>query len=48
MGQCMAMGVAAGITSALAHKNQTSIREVPFSKLHRELLNSGAILEITK
>lgn len=48
MGQCMAMGVAAGITSALAHKNQTSIREVPFSKLQRELLNSGAILEITK
>lgn len=48
MGQCMAMGVAAGITSALAHKNQTSIRELPFSKLQRELLNSGAILEITK
>lgn len=48
MGQCMAMGVAAGIASALAHKNQTSIREVPFSKLQSELLNSGAILEITK
>ena len=48
MGQCMAMGVAAGIASALAHKNQSSIREVPFSKLQSELLNSGAILEISK
>ena len=48
MGQCMAMGVAAGIASSLAQKSQASIRELPFPKIQDELLKSGAILEISK
>lgn len=48
MGQCMAMGVAAGFASTLAQKSKITVRELPFSKLQDALLKSGAILEISK
>lgn len=48
MGQCMAMGVAAGITSAQAVLNQTNIREIPFNKIRDAIVNTGAVLEIKK
>jgi hypothetical protein len=48
MGQCMAMGVAAGITSAIALKKKQEIRNVEFSEVKGALLASGAVLEVPK
>jgi hypothetical protein len=48
MGQCMAMGVAAGITSAIALKKKHEIRNVEFSEVKGALLASGAVLEVPK
>ena len=48
MGQCMAMGVAAGITSALAIAKSTDIRQLPFTEIRGAISNTGAILEINK
>lgn len=46
MGQCMAMGVAAGITSALAVKAKSELRDLAFQTIQSELRKSGAILEV--
>lgn len=48
MGQCMAMGVAAGITSAIALKKRNEIRNIDFSKVRSELISTGAVLEVPK
>jgi len=48
MGQCMAMGVAAGLTSAIALKKKQEIRNVEFSEVKGALLASGAVLEVPK
>jgi hypothetical protein len=48
MGQCMAMGVAAGLTSAIALKKKREIRNVEFSEVKGALLASGAVLEVPK
>jgi hypothetical protein len=48
MGQCMAMGVAAGITSSIALKNKSEVRNADFAKIQRELIASGAVIEVPK
>jgi hypothetical protein len=48
MGQCMAMGVAAGITSSFAIQKKQEIRSVDFSAVKSALLATGAILEVPK
>jgi hypothetical protein len=48
MGQCMAMGVAAGIASAIAAKKKISIRDLNFSELRDALSKSGSVLETPK
>lgn len=44
MGQCMAMGQAAGINAALASVAKKSIREVPIEDIQNSLIKSGAVL----
>jgi len=44
MGQCMAMGQAAGINAALASAAKKSIREVPIEDIQNSLIKSGAFL----
>ena len=44
MGQCMAMGQAAGINAALACAAKKSIREVPIEDIQNSLIKSGAVL----
>ena len=44
MGQCMAMGQAAGINAALASAEKKSIREVPIEDIQNSLIKSGAVL----
>ena len=44
MGQCMAMGQAAGINAALACAAKKSIREVPIEDIQHSLIKSGAVL----
>jgi hypothetical protein len=44
MGQCMAMGHAAGINAALASAAKKSIREVPIEDIQNSLIKSGAVL----
>jgi len=44
MGQCMAMGQAAGVAAALAVSRAAEPRELPYSKLRDHLLKLGAIL----
>ena len=44
MGQCMAMGQAAGINAALASAAKKSIREVPIEDIQNSLIKSGAVL----
>ncbi|MEO8288168.1 MAG: FAD-dependent oxidoreductase [Chloroflexota bacterium] len=46
MGQCMALGQAAGLAAAQAASNRQSPREVDVRRLQRDLLRLGAILEI--
>lgn len=45
MGQCMAMGQAAGVAAVIALKHGCSPREVPIHELQAELRKIGAILE---
>lgn len=44
MGQCMAMGQAAGINAALATSTKKTIREVPIENIQNALIKSGAVL----
>ena len=46
MAQCMAMGVAAGVTASLVIKDETEVRSINFSKIRDELSKTGAVLEI--
>ena len=48
MGQCMAMGVAAGIASSFALQKKQEIRSVDFSGVKSALLATGAVLEVPK
>ena len=48
MGQCMAMGVAAGVTSAIALNIKQEIRSVDFSAVKSALISTGAVLEVPK
>jgi hypothetical protein len=48
MGQCMAMGVAAGVASAIALKKKQEIRSIDFSEIKTALISTGAVLEIPK
>ena len=48
MGQCMAMGVAAGVTSAIALNKKQEIRSVDFSGVKSALISTGAVLEVPK
>ena len=48
MGQCMAMGVAAGIASSIALKKKSEIRNIDFSTVRRDLISTGAVLEVPK
>jgi hypothetical protein len=45
MGQCMAMGQAAGTAAALALARGASPRALPFPELRDRLLALGAVLE---
>lgn len=45
MGQCMAMGQAAGAAAALALARSTTPRELPFRDLRARLLSLGSVLE---
>jgi len=45
MGQCMAMGQAAGTAAALAVALNCQLRDVPISKLQSTLRQSGAVLD---
>ncbi|GAP10265.1 fAD dependent oxidoreductase [Bellilinea caldifistulae] len=45
MGQCMAMGQAAGTAAALAVALNCQLREVPISKLQSTLRQTGAVLD---
>ena len=44
MGQCMAMGEAAGVNAALASISNVTIRDVPTSTIQKTLRENGAIL----
>jgi len=48
MGQCMAMGVAAGVASSIALKKKQEIRSVDFSEIKTALISTGAVLEVPK
>ena len=48
MGQCMAMGVAAGVSSSIALKKKQEIRSVNFSEVKTALISTGAVLEVPK
>lgn len=48
MGQCMAMGAAAGITASLAARENVELRKVPFEDIREKLISTGAILEVPK
>jgi hypothetical protein len=48
MGQCMAMGVAAGVASSIALKKKEEIRNVDFSSIKSALIATGAVLEVPK
>jgi hypothetical protein len=45
MGQCMAMGQAAGTAAALAATGRLDPRELPFSRLRAALAGAGAVLD---
>ena len=46
MAQCMAMGVAAGVTASLVTKESEEVRSISFSKIREQLTKTGAVLEI--
>ena len=46
MAQCMAMGVAAGISGSIALANKKEIREVNFSDIRTKIIETGAVLEV--
>ena len=46
MAQCMAMGVAAGVAGSIALANRKEIREVTFSDIRTNIIETGAILEV--
>jgi hypothetical protein len=46
MAQCMAMGVAAGVTASLVTKESQEVRSISFSKIREQLAKTGAVLEI--
>jgi hypothetical protein len=46
MAQCMAMGVAAGVSASVAVKDKEEVRSIKFSKIREELVKTGAVLEI--
>jgi hypothetical protein len=48
MGQCMAMGVAAGVASSIALKTKQEIRSINFSEVKTALISTGAVLEVPK
>jgi hypothetical protein len=48
MGQCMAMGVAAGIASSVAAKNNASVRDLKFADVRSEISKTGAVLEVSQ
>jgi hypothetical protein len=48
MGQCMAMGVAAGVASSIALKKKQEIRTIDFSEVKTALISTGAVLEVPK
>jgi hypothetical protein len=48
MGQCMAMGVAAGVASSIALKQKQEIRTIDFSQVKTALISTGAVLEVPK
>ena len=48
MGQCMAMGVAAGIAGSLAIEKKSAVRDLEFSQVRSKLISTGAILETPK
>ncbi len=48
MGQCMAMGVAAGVASSIALKKKQEIRGIDFSEVRTALISTGAVLEVPK
>lgn len=45
MGQCMAMGMAAGTAAAISHKSKSSIRDINFDGLRDQLRRAGAIVD---
>jgi hypothetical protein len=45
MPPCIAMGEAAGVTAALAAKNETSVPEVDYKEVQKILLQNGAYLD---
>jgi len=46
MAQCMAMGVAAGISGSIALANKKEIRGVNFSDIRTKIIETGAVLEV--
>lgn len=48
MGQCMAMGQAAGTAAALATQGRVELREVQFSQLAKALRDAAAVLSLEK
>jgi hypothetical protein len=46
MGQCMALGQAAGLAAAIASNTSSTPRQVDVPTLQQELLRLGAVLEI--
>jgi hypothetical protein len=44
IGQCLAMGQAAGVAAALAARQGCSLRAIDTSQLRSQLLQMGAIL----
>jgi hypothetical protein len=46
MGQCMAMGQAAGINAALAVNTRKGIRDVPIGEIQNKLVQIGAVITI--
>jgi hypothetical protein len=44
MGQCMAMGQAAGTAAALAATRRVDLRDLPFARLRSALRDAGAVL----
>ncbi len=46
MAQCMAMGVAAGVSASLVIRDKEDVRSIKFSKIRDGLSKTGAVLEI--